>query len=51
MDNLHTWLSQQHFGLRTFQKVQQKLDVLSRDEPQHNRREANIQRSMRSGNC
>ena len=32
MDDLHTWLSQQHHGLRTFRIFQQKLDALSRDE-------------------
>ena len=34
MDDLHTWLSQQHHGLRTFRIFQQKLDALSRDEPE-----------------
>jgi len=29
MDDLHTWLSQQHHGLRTFRIFQQKLDALS----------------------
>ena len=35
MDDLHAWLSQQHHGLRTFRIFQQKLDALSRDEPEH----------------
>jgi hypothetical protein len=35
MDDLHTWLSQQHHGLGTFRIFQQKLDALSRDEPEH----------------
>jgi hypothetical protein len=34
MDNLHTWLSQQHHGLRTFRILQQKLAALSRAEPE-----------------
>jgi hypothetical protein len=33
MNDLHTWLSQQHHGLRTFHSFQQKLAILSRDEP------------------
>ncbi|MCK1385601.1 hypothetical protein [Bradyrhizobium sp. 21] len=33
MNDLHTWLSQQHHGLRTFQTFQQKLETLSRDDP------------------
>ncbi len=33
MNDLHTWLSQQHHGLRTFHTFQQKLANLSRDEP------------------
>jgi hypothetical protein len=33
MNDLHTWLSQQHHGLRTFHTFQQKLASLSRDEP------------------
>ena len=28
MNDLHTWLSQQHHGLRTFRTFQQKLDEL-----------------------
>jgi hypothetical protein len=34
MDDLYTWLSQQHPGLRTYRIFQQKLDALSRDEPE-----------------
>lgn len=34
MNDLHSWLSQQHHGLRTFRTFQQKLDVLSRREPE-----------------
>ena len=34
MNNLHTWLSQQHHGLRTFRAFQQKLDDVSRGDPQ-----------------
>jgi len=30
---LHTWLSQQHHGLRTFQTFQQKLETLGRRDP------------------
>lgn len=33
MNELYSWLSQQHHGLRTFQIFQQKLENLSRDEP------------------
>jgi hypothetical protein len=33
MNELHTWFSRQHHGLRTFQIFQQKLENLSRDEP------------------
>jgi hypothetical protein len=33
MNNLHTWLSQQHHGLRTFRTFQQKLDDLSNGDP------------------
>ena len=33
MNDLHSWLSQQHHGLRTFRNFQQKLDILSRREP------------------
>ena len=33
MNDLHTWLSEQHHGLRTFQIFQQKLDTLGRDDP------------------
>ena len=34
MNELHTWVSQQHHGLRTFKTFQQKLESLSRDEPE-----------------
>jgi hypothetical protein len=34
MNNLHTWLSQQHHGLRTFRTFQQKLDDVSKDDPE-----------------
>lgn len=34
MNDLHSWLSQQHHGLRSFRAFQQKLDVLSRREPE-----------------
>ena len=33
MNDLYSWLSQQHHGLRTFKTFQEKLDVLSRREP------------------
>jgi hypothetical protein len=33
MNDLHTWLSQQHQGLRTFHTFQQKLATMSTDEP------------------
>jgi hypothetical protein len=33
MNDLHAWLSQQHHGLRTFRIFQQKLEMLSRDDP------------------
>ena len=33
MNNLYTWLSQQHHGLRTFRTFQQKLDDLSNGDP------------------
>ena len=33
MNDLYAWLSQQHHGLRTFRTFQQKLAILSRDEP------------------
>jgi hypothetical protein len=33
MNDLHAWFSQQHHGLRTFDTFQQKLAILSRDEP------------------
>ena len=32
-NELHTWLSQQHHGLRTFRAFQQKLDDVSRADP------------------
>jgi hypothetical protein len=34
MNDLHTWLSQQHHGLRTFRTFQQKLDDLSNGDPE-----------------
>ena len=34
MNDLHTWLSQQHHGLRTFRIFQQKLEMLGRDDPE-----------------
>ena len=33
MNDLHSWLSQQHHGLRTFKNFQQKLENLSAREP------------------
>lgn len=33
MNDLHTWLSEQHHGLRTFRIFQQKLETLGRDDP------------------
>jgi hypothetical protein len=33
MNDLHTWLSEQHHGLRTFRIFQQKLEALGRDDP------------------
>jgi ribonucleotide reductase alpha subunit len=33
MNELYTWFSQQHHGLRTFRTFQQKLESLSRAEP------------------
>ena len=33
MNDLHSWLSQQHHGLRTFKTFQQKLENLSRCDP------------------
>jgi hypothetical protein len=34
MNDLHTWLSQQHHGLRTFRTFQQKLDDVCKDDPE-----------------
>ena len=34
MNDLHTWLSQQHHGLRTFRTFQQKLDDVCRSDPE-----------------
>jgi hypothetical protein len=34
VSDLHTWLSQQHHGLRTFRAFQQKLDDVSRNDPE-----------------
>lgn len=33
MNDLYTWLSEQHHGLRTFRIFQQKLETLGRDDP------------------
>jgi len=33
MNDLHTWLSQQHHGLRTFKTFQHKLETLSKRDP------------------
>jgi hypothetical protein len=34
MNDLYTWFSHQHHGLRAFRDFQQKLESLSRDEPE-----------------
>ena len=34
MNDLHSWLSQQHHGLRTFRAFQQKLDDVCKDDPE-----------------
>jgi hypothetical protein len=34
MNDLHSWLSQQHHGLRTFRSFQQKLDDVCKDDPE-----------------
>jgi hypothetical protein len=34
MNDLYNWFSHQHHGLRTFKTFQQKLESLSRDEPE-----------------
>ena len=34
MNDLHTWLSQQHHGLRTIRTFQQKLDDVSKSDPE-----------------
>jgi len=34
MNDLYDWFSHQHHGLRTFKSFQQKLESLSRDEPE-----------------
>jgi hypothetical protein len=34
MNDLYTWLAQQHHGLRTFRSFQQKLDDLSQADPE-----------------
>jgi hypothetical protein len=34
MNDLYVWFSQQHHGLRTFKTLTQKLESLSRDEPE-----------------
>jgi hypothetical protein len=33
MNDLHSWLSQQHHGLRTFRNFQNKLELLSAHQP------------------
>ena len=33
MNDLHSWLSQQHHGLRTFRNFQDKLELLSARDP------------------
>ncbi len=33
MNDLYAWLSQQHHGLRTYRALQQKLDILSGQDP------------------
>ena len=35
MNDLIAWLSEQHHGLGTFRAFQQKLDNLTREQPQH----------------
>jgi hypothetical protein len=35
MNELYTWFSHQHHGLRTFRTFQQKLENLSTEEPGH----------------
>jgi hypothetical protein len=32
MNDLHSWLSQQHHGLRTFKNFQEKIEIWSRHE-------------------
>jgi len=34
MNDLYNWFSHQHHGLRTFKTFQQKLEILSQDEPE-----------------
>jgi hypothetical protein len=34
MNDLYAWFSHQHHGLRAFRNFQQKLESLSRDEPE-----------------
>src|SRR5262249_1879905 len=34
MNDLYDWFSHQHHGLKTFRTFQQKLELLSRDEPE-----------------
>jgi hypothetical protein len=34
MNDLYIWLSQQHHGLRTFRAFQQKLDDVSKNDPE-----------------
>jgi hypothetical protein len=35
MNDLHSWLSQQHHGLRTFRSFQQQLDDIGSGDPEH----------------
>src|SRR5258705_8053401 len=34
LNDLHIWLSQQHHGLRTFRTFQQKLNEISKSDPE-----------------
>jgi hypothetical protein len=34
MNDLYTWFAHQHHGLRAFRELKQKLENLSRDEPE-----------------
>jgi hypothetical protein len=35
MSELHSWLSTQHHGLRTYKSLKQKLTELTRTDPEH----------------